>query len=91
MPVNFRLKALAAAMAMAVVPTAFAATSTMVKVAEPLALHQGDLVTGAVAASQPMHVEVALKLRNQDALHAFLAAAHSPSLLIAKRTMTPAE
>jgi xanthomonalisin len=60
----------------------------MIKVADAVALRQGEAVTGAVAASQPMHIEVALKLRNQPQLKAFLAAAHSPSLLIAKRTMT---
>ena len=93
MPANIRLKALAAALAVATAPAAFAASASasMVRVAGPMALHQGDVVTGAVAASQPMHIEVALKLRNPDQLHAFLAAARNPSLLIAKRTMTPAE
>ena len=92
MAVNFRLKALAAAIAVVAAPAAFATGSnTMVKLAGALALHQGDMVTGAVAASQPMHIEVALKLRNQSQLHAFLVAARNPSLLIAKRTMTPAE
>ncbi|HTH67487.1 MAG TPA: hypothetical protein VL545_04485, partial [Rhodanobacter sp.] len=36
-------------------------------------LRQGDVVTGPLATSQPMHIEVALKLRNPAQLHTFLA------------------
>ncbi|MEI7035998.1 protease pro-enzyme activation domain-containing protein [Fulvimonas yonginensis] len=52
-------------------------------------LRQGEAVVGPLSATQPLHIEVALKLRNQAQLQSFLAAARSPSMLIAQRTMSP--
>ena len=55
--------------------SAMAASSanTLVTVAQTTTLRQGDAVTGAVPASQPIHIEVALKLRNRDVLDGFNA------------------
>ena len=83
-----RLKLLAAALA-AATATSVCAADAQVAIAHPPRLHQGESIVGPLKASQPVHIEVALKLRNQAQLHQFLAAAHSPSLLIAQRTMTP--
>jgi xanthomonalisin len=82
-----RLTLLAAALA-AVAATNVCAADAQVTLAHAPRLQQGESVVGPLAASQPMHIEVALKLRNQAQLHSFLQAAHSPSLLIAQRTMS---
>ncbi|HEY2345490.1 MAG TPA: protease pro-enzyme activation domain-containing protein [Xanthomonadaceae bacterium] len=47
--------------------------SDRVAVARAVQLRNGDVVTGSLPTSQPMHVTVALKLRNRDALDAFVA------------------
>jgi xanthomonalisin len=83
-----RLKLLAAALA-TVTATSVCAADAQVTIAHPPRLHRGESIVGPLAASQPMHIEVALKLRNQTQLHQFLAAARSPRLLIAQRTMAP--
>ena len=54
-------------------PIASGATAPFVTVARPTELHQGDMVTGALPMTVPIHVEVALKLRNKDTLDAFIA------------------
>jgi pseudomonalisin len=55
--------------------------SVGVAVASSTTLHPGDAFTGVLAHTQPMHIVVALKLRNSDELEA-LVAAH--------QTLTPA-
>ncbi|WP_254058447.1 protease pro-enzyme activation domain-containing protein [Dyella sp. S184] len=51
-------------------------------VAGSTALHPGDVFTGVLAHTQPMHIVVALKLRNSDQLH---------SLVAAHQTLTPTQ
>ena len=43
--------------------------------ASATALRSGDVITGVLPSSRPIHVEVALKLRNRDQLDKFIAAA----------------
>jgi len=56
-------------------------TGVSATVANTTTLHPGDVFTGVLAHTQPMHIVVALKLRNGDELDA-LVAAH--------QTLTPA-
>jgi pseudomonalisin len=53
-----------------------------ISVARPTTLRQGDVVSGALATSQAMHVVVALKLRSRPVLDAVVAQ---------HRTITPAQ
>ena len=85
---RLHLKLLVAAMA-AVAATTVCAADAQVAVAHATRLGQGERIIGPLAASQPLHVEVALRLRNPAQLQSFLTAARSPSLLIARRTMSP--
>jgi len=89
----FRSKSLAFAIALAVGPFAAhaATTASMAHLAGPMALHAGDTVVGTVPVSQPMHIEVALKLRNQDQLHAFLSTLHDVGVMAARPKMTRAQ
>ena len=90
MATDVRIKLLAAALGMAVAGSAAAVTQpAMVTLGHVPQLHRDEAVLGQLPASQPLHIEVALKLRNQARLHQFIAAAHSPSLLVAQRHMTP--
>jgi len=93
MATDVRIKLLAAALGMAVAGSAAAVTShpAMVALGNAPTLHKGETMVGPLSATQPLHVEVALKLRNQAQLHSFIASAHSPSRLIAQRTMSPAQ
>ncbi|HEY2347026.1 MAG TPA: protease pro-enzyme activation domain-containing protein [Xanthomonadaceae bacterium] len=50
-------------------------SASTITVARTATLHHGDAVTGALAASQPMHISVALKIRDRDGLDAFLKSA----------------
>jgi subtilase family serine protease len=88
---EFRIKLLVAAVGLAIAGSASAATgqASLATLSHAPVLHPGESVVGPLSASQPLHIEVALKLRNQAQLHSFLAAARSPSLLIAQRTMSP--
>ncbi|HTA64903.1 MAG TPA: protease pro-enzyme activation domain-containing protein [Xanthomonadaceae bacterium] len=49
------------------------AASAFATVAGSTRLHQGEAVIGALPMEQPIHVEVALKLRNRELLDAFIA------------------
>ncbi|SEJ09943.1 protease pro-enzyme activation domain-containing protein [Frateuria terrea] len=90
MATDVRIKLLAAALGMAVAGSAAAVTQpAMVTLGHVPQLHRDEAVVGQLPASQPLHIEVALKLRNQARLQQFIAAAHSPSLLVAQRHMTP--
>jgi pseudomonalisin len=77
MPSHLRIKTLFVAMGLATAASAFAAAqgdvSPMVTVKHATALRQGDAVVGALAFSQPMHIVMSLKLRNQAQLQAYLA------------------
>jgi len=90
MATDVRIKLLAAALGMAVAGSAAAVTHpAMVALGRAPMLHKGETMVGPLSPAQRLHVEVALKLRNQAQLHSFIASAHSPSLLVAQRTMTP--
>jgi subtilase family serine protease len=90
MATEVRIKLLAAALGMAVAGSAAAATQpAMVTLGHVPRLHRDEAIVGQLPASQPLHVEVALKLRNQAQLQQFIAAAHAPGLLAAPRHMTP--
>ncbi|HEX7338667.1 MAG TPA: protease pro-enzyme activation domain-containing protein [Rhodanobacteraceae bacterium] len=95
---RFRLKLLAAAVgmgvtgaAMAAAPVASAQTGATVALTQAPQIKAGTQVLGTVAASHPIHIEVALKMRNKAQLHTFIHNAHSPSVLVTKRALTPAQ
>ena len=96
MPSHFRLKLLVAAISLAAAGSVGAATvGTVVGGNAFVALNQhattlrqGDVISGPLAASQPMHIEVALKLRNPTQLHSFIATAKTSPLSMIQRTMT---
>ncbi len=93
---HFRLKLLVAAISLAAAGSigatplgGAAGNNSLVALNQhATALRQGDVVSGPLSAAQPMHIEVALKLRNPDQLHAFLAAAKSSPLAIAQHQMS---
>ena len=73
---------------------ASAATSatTFATVAHPTILRQGDALMGALPMTQPIHIEVALKLRDRDGLDAFIANnAKIQAKGVAAQLMTPAQ
>lgn len=67
------------------------ASDTSPVVAHAFALHRGDSYVGALSFSQPMHIEVALKLRNGAELKSFIAAAHQGLAPMAQRVMPHAQ
>jgi hypothetical protein len=87
MPSHFRVKALVAALGLAVWGSSMgvaaqpapnsgmtaAASSSMVALHPAVALHKGDKVVGLLDFSQPMHVVVPLKLRNEQQLDEYMA------------------
>jgi len=95
---HFRLKLLVASIALAAA-TSVSATSTnsvssaFVSLATQYvnALRNGDVSTGPLAFSQPMHVVVSLKLRNKAQLDSFVAKAEKPGTAVADRSMSPAQ
>lgn len=95
---NFRVKALVVALSLAAgaaahaaVPASYATPLGNGTVAHATLLHQGDVVAGPLALSQPMHIAVALKLRNQSQLQSFIATAHQPGALVASKPLTSAQ
>jgi subtilase family serine protease len=92
MPSHFRLTLLTAAIGMAAIASANAtsANSHAFVALNQYAtqLRQGDVVSGPLAASQPIHLEVALKLRNPDQLHTFLATAKSSTLSMVQHKLS---
>jgi PKD repeat protein len=92
MPSHFRLTLLTAAIGMAAIASANATSAnSQAFVAlnqHATQLRQGDVVSGALATSQPIHIEVALKLRNPDQLHAFLATARTSTLSMVQHKMS---
>jgi subtilase family serine protease len=95
MPSHFRVKALVIAISMVTAMSATAATASVFSndgfVAlsqQAVALAKGDVVSGAIDASQPMHIEVALKLRNPDQLQSFIHSAKSSTLSMVQRKLS---
>jgi subtilase family serine protease len=88
------MKALVVALGLAV-----AAAGTAATVAAPAVMHaprlaHGDVVTGPLALSHPMHILVSLKLRNEAQLQAFNAKPHpalTPAQFTAMYSPTPAQ
>jgi len=70
---HFRLKALVVALSLTAGVAANAATAASPTVARPTILRQGDAVAGPLALSNPMHLVLGLKLRNQQALDALIS------------------
>ncbi len=76
MTVSFLRKASIAMPALLLAMSTIAATpgsDTMATVARTTTLRQGDVVTGALPVAQPIHIVVALKMHNRDALDSFIA------------------
>ena len=95
---HFRLKLLAAAIGLAATASVCATTGAIasnngfVSINQhATVLHHGDVVSGALASSQPMHIEVALKLRNTDQLHTFIETAKSSTLSMVQHRMSTDE
>lgn len=60
-----------------------------VTLASATTLSPGDVIDGMLPFTQPMHVEVALKLRNRAALDSFVQSAARANALGARTAMTP--
>jgi xanthomonalisin len=95
MPSHFRLKLLVAAIGMAAAasvsaaPASSANSNAFVALSQHATqLRQGDVVNGPLATSQPIHIEVALKLRNPAQLHTFLATARTSTLSMVQHKMS---
>jgi PKD repeat protein len=96
MPSHFRLKLLVAALGMAAAASASATSASSAVNSNAFValsqhatqLRQGDVVNGPLATSQPMHLEVALKLRNPAQLHTFLATARTSTLSMVQHKMS---
>ena len=98
MPSHFRLKLLTTAISMAAAASVCAAPASNAVVSKAFAtltnqhvnaLNNGDVSTGPLAFSQPMHIVVSLNLRNQSQLDSFVANAGKPGTPLAQRIMTP--
>jgi len=74
---KFRMKALVVALGLAVAAVGTAATVAAPAVMHATRLAHGDVVTGPLALSHPMHILVSLKLRNEAQLQAFNAKPHA--------------
>ena len=67
-------------------------TTAYTAVAHPTSLRQGDAVVGALPMTQPIHIEVALKMRDRDGLEAFIQNnAKNQAKGLAAQSMTPAQ
>ena len=80
MPSHHCLKLLAAAISLAAAgtlgatPVSAGSSNAFVALNQHATmLHRGDKVSGPLSSAQPMHIEVALKLRNPAQLHSFIA------------------
>ncbi len=96
MQFHSRMKTLAVAVGMGIASTAMAAgtlpgNTQSTAVTQATTVNQGAQIMGALPDTHPIHIEVALKWRNPAQLHTFIKNAHSPSALIAKRALTPAQ
>ena len=96
MPSHFRLKLLVAAIGIAAAGSigatpAGSAVSSNAFVAlnqHATTLRQGDVVSGPLSTAQPMHIEVALKMRNPTELHNFIATAKNSTLSMVQHRMS---
>ena len=92
MPSHLRLTLLTAAIGMAAIASANATSANshafVALNQHATQLRQGDVVSGPLATSQPIHVEVALKLRNPAQLHTFLATARTSTLSMVQHRMS---
>ncbi|MBD8897765.1 protease pro-enzyme activation domain-containing protein [Rhodanobacter sp. DHG33] len=82
---HVRLKALAAAIAMAAASSSVCATGAVgaaqfASIRHATTLRAGDKVVGALDVAHPMRVAVSLNLRNKAQLDAFVANPHHPNL-----------
>ncbi|MBD8872729.1 protease pro-enzyme activation domain-containing protein [Rhodanobacter sp. DHB23] len=82
---HVRLKALAAAIALAAASSSVCATGAVgtaqfASIRHATTLQTGDRVVGALDIAHPMRVAVSLKLRNKAQLDAFVANPHHPNL-----------
>ncbi|KQZ68125.1 xanthorhodopsin [Rhodanobacter sp. Root561] len=95
MPSHFRLTLLTAAISMAAVTSVHATpTGNNAFVAlnqHATQLRRGDVISGPLATSQPIHIEVALKLRNASQLHSFIATARSSNLSMVRHSLSAPE
>ncbi|MEO8810153.1 MAG: protease pro-enzyme activation domain-containing protein, partial [Rhodanobacter sp.] len=96
MPSHNRLKMLAVAISLAVASSIVAtplaaatASNDFVNLNQPATvLRSGDVVHGPLSPAQPMHIEVALKLRNPAQLQSFITSAKASTLSMVQRSMT---
>ncbi|MFT3897757.1 MAG: protease pro-enzyme activation domain-containing protein [Thermomonas sp.] len=70
---NFRLKALVVALTLGAGAAANASAPNVTSMARPTRMAQGDAVVGALAATQPMHIVIGLKLRNKAELDSYIS------------------
>ena len=73
---TLRASAIVLAISLACTASAIAAgpgDGRLATLARPTALHPGDAVIGALRMDQPMHVEVALRIRDREKLDTFIA------------------
>jgi len=87
-----RPAALAAAVVIAIggITTAGAASlsaSRFAEVGQATALRSGDAINGMVSFTQPIHIEVALKMRDRAGLDAFIESAHAAQKSTGMRPM----
>ncbi|MDW2983050.1 pre-peptidase C-terminal domain-containing protein [Rhodanobacter sp. KK11] len=92
MPSHFRLTLLAAAIGLAAIGSASATSASnhafVALNQHATVLRHGDVLSGPLATSQPIHIEVALKLRNPAQLHTFLAEARTSNLSMVQHRMS---
>ncbi|HET6545896.1 MAG TPA: pre-peptidase C-terminal domain-containing protein, partial [Rhodanobacteraceae bacterium] len=63
----------------------------IVTVAPATTLSRGDAIDGPLSFTQPLHVEIALKLRNRAELDSFVEAASRAGTPVAQRVMEPGQ
>ncbi|MGB5940377.1 MAG: pre-peptidase C-terminal domain-containing protein [Rhodanobacter sp.] len=92
MPSHFRLTLLAAAIGLTAIGSASATSASnhafVALNQHATVLRHGDVLSGPLATSQPIHIEVALKLRNPAQLHTFLAEARTSNLSMVQHRMS---
>lgn len=82
---------LAIAGAVGIAGAAQAAATPYSTLTKATALSKGDVVSGSMALSQPVHVTMSLKLRNQAGLNAFMEKVANPATPASQRTMSQAQ
>jgi subtilase family serine protease len=92
---QFRLRALVVAVSLATCAVAGTASAANSTAARPTRLTQGDVIAGALALSQPMHIVVGLKLQNKAELDAYISKRGFKPLtgaqFVARYSPTPAQ